>query len=120
MKCKSIKCILLTDDQENLKKCRSNNLLAFTVQEYVKGMKNRPDLLDKLAIYENSNVVKLKKNVGTILFPEHKPLSELKQGLKSGVFCQGTFQVSRDNYLEGNVFVQGEKHEEVFIQGKLN
>ena len=46
------------------------------------------------------------------LFPEHLPLSEIQRGLKSGRFVQGTFQASRENYLEANVNVQ-DKEEQV-------
>ncbi len=40
------------------------------------------------------------------VFPEHLPLSQIQKGLKFGRFLQGTFQASRDNYLEANVGVQ--------------
>lgn len=39
------------------------------------------------------------------MFPEHLPLSEIQRGLKVGRYVQGTFQASRENYLEANVNV---------------
>uniref|UniRef100_S4RX40 DIS3 exosome endoribonuclease and 3'-5' exoribonuclease n=1 Tax=Petromyzon marinus TaxID=7757 RepID=S4RX40_PETMA len=40
-------------------------------------------------------------------FPEHLPLSQLQQGVRSGRF-QGTFLASRENYLEGTLRVRGD------------
>ena len=38
-----------------------------------------------------------------VLFPEHLSLSDIQRGMKSGRYLQGTFQASRENYLEANV-----------------
>jgi hypothetical protein len=49
-----------------------------------------------------------------IIFPEHVPVSEIQRGIKSGKYLQGTFQASRENYLEANVFIQdSEKYTQV-------
>ena len=37
------------------------------------------------------------------VYPEHIPLSDIQKGLKLGRFHQGSFQTSRDNYLEALV-----------------
>ena len=37
------------------------------------------------------------------VYPEHLPLSDIQKGLKSGRYHQGSFQTSRDNYLEALV-----------------
>jgi exosome complex exonuclease DIS3/RRP44 len=56
-----------------------------------------------------------------IIFPEHKRLSDIQSGLKSGRLFQGSFQASRDNYLEANVFLHdNEKYPQLFIQGYKN
>uniref|UniRef100_S4RRK4 DIS3 exosome endoribonuclease and 3'-5' exoribonuclease n=1 Tax=Petromyzon marinus TaxID=7757 RepID=S4RRK4_PETMA len=54
-----------------------------------------------------------------VIFPEHLPLSQLQQGVRSGRFVQGTFLVSRENYLEGTLRVRGDgdSDKEVLIQG---
>ena len=39
------------------------------------------------------------------VFPEHLPLSEIQKGLKSGKYLQGSFQTSRENYMEASVGV---------------
>jgi exosome complex exonuclease DIS3/RRP44 len=43
------------------------------------------------------------------VFPAHLPLSEVQRGLKSGRLVQGTYQASRENYLEGNVMTEDGK-----------
>ena len=55
-----------------------------------------------------------KIDIFQLTFPEHLPLSKVQLGLKSGQFLQGSFQASRENYLEANVFVQdSEKYNQV-------
>lgn len=39
------------------------------------------------------------------LYPEHLALSEIQRGLKCGRYVQGSFQASRENYLEASVNV---------------
>uniref|UniRef100_S4R7N1 CSD1 domain-containing protein n=1 Tax=Petromyzon marinus TaxID=7757 RepID=S4R7N1_PETMA len=53
-----------------------------------------------------------------VIFPEHLPLSQLQQGVRSGRFVQGTFLASRENYLEGTLRVRGDgdSDKEVLIQ----
>ncbi len=46
------------------------------------------------------------------MFPAHLPLSEIQRGLKSGRFLQGSFQASRENYLEANVMLASKDDEE--------
>lgn len=41
---------------------------------------------------------------------------DIKKGLFSGLYKKGTFRSSRDNYLEGEVMVEG-LEKPVFIQG---
>ena len=38
-------------------------------------------------------------------YPEHLPLGDLQRGVLSGKYLQGTFQASRENYLEANVSI---------------
>lgn len=48
---------------------------------------------------------------GRIIFSEHLHLSKLQQGIKSGLYLQGTFRANRDNYLEATVWVHGDGDE---------
>lgn len=146
----SVAIVLLTDDIANRDHAREEGLIAFTckfhlslnrrcsqsalrvVKEYLSTF-NRPELLDRLVLKEES--FDLEKDIGKrkevsgsncpihwvshgnpfqITFPEHLPLSEVQRGLKSGKYLQGSFQASRENYLEANVFVQdSEKYNQV-------
>ena len=45
--------------------------------------------------------------------------ADLKRGLTSGKYLQGSFRASRDNYLEGEVMVSGQENP-LFIQGICN
>jgi len=41
--------------------------------------------------------------------PPHLTPAQIHQGIKSGKLMQGTFFASNDNFLEGNVFVEGQE-----------
>ena len=49
-------------------------------------------------------------------YPSHVSPVELKKGLVSAKYLKGGFRASRDNYLEGEVLVDGQE-KPVFIQG---
>ncbi len=106
-------------------------LVAFvSVYEYVRSLDNASELVDRLASEEDSSVSSIWLSYGPVVshtkpfsgnvtivslfqsfrsnkpvYPEHLPLSEIQQGLKSGRLHQGSFQTSRDNYMEGLVSV---------------
>ena len=121
-----IDIVLITDDNENKRRAVEEKVLAATCHEYVESL-NQPELMDRIAAKEDQSEVISEKSLKNaakfkeIIFPEHLRLSEIQQGLKSGRLIQGTFQVSRDNYLEATVFVHNnEKYSQVFIQGLKN
>ncbi|TKR80691.1 hypothetical protein L596_014723 [Steinernema carpocapsae] len=89
---------------------------TMTIKKYVKGMENNSVLLDKLSAYDQS----FEKNA-RIIYPEHLTQEQINAGLQSGRFCKGTFNVSRENYLEANVHVgSGDTGSTWFIQGRLH
>ncbi|XP_028836102.1 exosome complex exonuclease RRP44 [Denticeps clupeoides] len=110
-----LQVVLLTDDQDNKEKAEKNGILVYKCEEYVKSLIANPELVDRLALTSDQNEI----NSGKVLFLEHLPLSKIQAGIKSGIYLQGTFHASRDNYLEATVFVHGEAAErkEVLIQG---
>ena len=112
-----IRVVLITNDRENREKARALGLPAFTALEYAKSLTDHPSLVDRLANQEQDmdNAQKREKT----LFPEHLPLSAIQTGLKSGKYHQGTFQGSRQNYLEGHVNVAS-MEKWVFVQGLKN
>ncbi|NXS56277.1 RRP44 exonuclease, partial [Brachypteracias leptosomus] len=111
-----IQVILLTNDRTNKEKALEEGITAYTCEEYIKSLIANPDLLDRLACVSDEG-----KEIesGKIIFPEHIPLSKLQQGIKSGIYLQGTYRASRDNYLEATVWVHGdaEENKEILIQG---
>ncbi|XP_075927490.1 exosome complex exonuclease RRP44-like [Petromyzon marinus] len=84
------------------------------MEEYVRSLLDNPELIDRLALASEQDVVESR-----VIFPEHLPLSQLQQGVRSGRFVQGTFLASRENYLEGTLRVRGDgdSDKEVLIQG---
>lgn len=123
-----IKIILLSDDIENVRLATMQGIDAFTCREYVESL-NKPELVDRIAAKENESKLEINEKQLTdvtrknkhIIFPEHKKLSDIQTGLKSGRLFQGSYQASRENYLEANVFLHdNEKYPQLFIQGYKN
>ncbi len=118
---------MLSDDSNNRILAKKDGILTASCREYVQGL-NKPELLDRIAakevttaeIDENQVTDTTRKNK-QIIFPEHMSMADIQSGLKSGRLFQGTFQASRENYLEANVFLyDNEKYPQVFVQGYRN
>ena len=110
--------VLLTNDRLNKQKATSSGIESYTVLEYVQSLSTSAHLLDRLAQSDDMETVS-EFNRKKLYFPEHLPLSAIQLGLKSGKYLQGSFQGSRDNYLEGFVNVHSlEKW--VLVQGLEN
>ncbi|OXB66932.1 hypothetical protein ASZ78_014093 [Callipepla squamata] len=116
MQNEDVQVIFLTNDRNNKEKALEEGITAYTCEEYIKSLVANPDLVDRLACVSDEG-----KEIesGKIIFPEHLPLSKLQQGIKSGLYLQGTYRASRDNYLEATVWVHGdaEENKEIIIQG---
>ena len=61
------------------------------MDEYVKSLKEYPELQDKLAAPSNDDGDGHRKSI----YPEHLSPREILLGIKSGKFLQGTFYASR-------------------------
>ncbi|KAF4790676.1 exosome complex exonuclease RRP44 [Turdus rufiventris] len=111
-----IQVIFLTNDNTNKEKALEEGITAYTCEEYIKSLTANPELVDRLACVSDEG-----KEIegGKIIFPEHIPLSKLQQGIKSGVYLQGTYRANRENYLEATVWVHGdaEENKEIIVQG---
>jgi len=108
--------VLLTGNEASRDKARKEDIIAYTVFEYCEALLDCPGILDKLS--KSDTVVSTKSQ---IIFPEHFSVSKIHSGIKSGKLLQGTFQASRENYLEGNVSVQIDGTEKwILIQGLEN
>lgn len=111
--------ILVTNDRDNCEKARALGLQAFTVFEYAKSLKESRGLVDHLASVGQEGPGSSNERREKILFSEHLPLSVIQSGLKSGKYLQGSFQGSRENYLEGYVNVSS-LEKRVLVQGMQN
>ncbi|XP_038256782.1 exosome complex exonuclease RRP44 isoform X3 [Dermochelys coriacea] len=113
----TIQVILLTNDRNNKEKAVEEGLTAYTCEEYIKSLIANPDLIDRLACVSDEG-----KEIesGRIIFSEHLPLSKLQQGIKSGIYFQGTFRANRDNYLEATVWVHGDAEENKELKSSVS
>lgn len=68
-------------------------------------LENASFLLDKLC--KRSYTL---DSQGPDIFPCHLTPTEIHDGISSGKLLQGTFLASRENFLEGNVNVEGREH----------
>uniref|UniRef100_A0A5S6R1P7 RNB domain-containing protein n=1 Tax=Trichuris muris TaxID=70415 RepID=A0A5S6R1P7_TRIMR len=113
----AVDVVLLSNDAEMVKAAVEMGLLAMSLSDYVGGMKNCVELLDRMAVQR----ICIGTRPGNVKFAEYLPMSELRSGIGDGTLKQGTFMVSRENYLEANVYITNSKNEEkIFVQGLLN
>lgn len=104
--------VLLTQDAENRQKAKAQGLVALPVETYVRGMVEQPELMDKLASRQDqSSTPGLKP-----LFAEHLAPAAINRGVKSGQLLVGVFYLSRTNYTEASILVEG-RDQPVLIQG---
>ncbi|UPK98256.1 hypothetical protein LCI18_009191 [Fusarium solani-melongenae] len=94
--------VMLSDDQDNLRKAKADGLHALSLRDYVSGLEDGERLLDMVA--ESQNQGSFKKQ-GQMLYPEYFTLSRMMTGVKAGLMHQGIFNVSPYNYLEGSIKV---------------
>jgi exosome complex exonuclease DIS3/RRP44 len=94
--------VMLSDDQENLRKARSQGLNALSLKEYVGSLENGDKLLDMVADSQSQGGF---KKLSQMLYPEYFSLSRMMTGVKAGLMHQGIFNVSPYNYLEGSIKV---------------
>ena len=114
--------ILLTNDEDNLRKARGDGLKAYKVKDYVERFSGVPELVDIVAGGSGggggggeSDFVP--DRAGPADFEKHLTLKEIQVGLKTGTLYQGTFHTSRDTRREGYVNVRGLDHP-VLLRGK--
>ncbi|XP_043496983.1 exosome complex exonuclease RRP44 [Polistes fuscatus] len=110
---KKVLVVLLTDDADNKMKAAQEDIPVFSMEEYVQSLEKSNFLLDKLS-KRNFQL----ETEGREFFPCHLPPSELHYGIKNGKYFQGTFSASRENFLEGNVNVDGIE-KSILVQGRM-
>lgn len=87
--------------------------IVFSVEKYVNGL-NNITLVDKLS---NRSCI-VEDTSKEPMFPPHLTPAQIHQGIKAGKLMQGTFFASNDNFLEGNVFVDGQEKNVCLIDTK--
>lgn len=106
------KIVFLTDDAANRKAAQEENIVSYSIKEYVKHLKESNVLQDKIA--QNSSHV----NFGGIeVYPPHLTTVEILNGIKDGKLYQGTFRASRVNFLEGFISVESFT-DDILVQGR--
>ena len=101
---KAIQCpaiVMLSDDKENLKKAKSENLSACTLSDYVSDLEDANRLLDMISASRQGQ--EPRSTAGEQLYPDYFSLSKMMTGIRAGTLHQGIFNVSPYNYLEGSV-----------------
>ncbi|KAL8959840.1 MAG: hypothetical protein Q9193_003363 [Seirophora villosa] len=94
--------VMLSDDKDNLRKAKAENLPASSLKEYVSGLEDADRLLDMISA---SRSVQDSKKAAEQLYPDYSSMSKMMTGVRAGTLHQGIFNVSPYNYLEGSVRV---------------
>ena len=95
--------VMLSDDKENLRKAKTENLSACSLSEYVAGLENANQLLDMISVSRQGQ--EPRSNAAEQLYPDYFSLSKMMTGIRASTLHQGVFNVSTYNYLEGSVHV---------------
>ncbi|KAM7260331.1 hypothetical protein ACFE04_016072 [Oxalis oulophora] len=115
--------LLLTNDRENQRKATQDGIHAQTIESYVKSL-GQPELLDLLVQPKQEDVTMddvedLRPSKRKVVYPEHKPMSEITSGLHRGIYHQGKLRVNRYNPFEA--YVGSESiGDEIIIYGRDN
>ncbi|KAH6569232.1 hypothetical protein BASA50_002851 [Batrachochytrium salamandrivorans] len=108
--------VLITDDRDNRTKATSDGLIAFSLGQYVETIPGYPELVDMVAVLghdtEMDNNTEVDKR---FVYTEHLSLLQMSAGFKSGVFHQGTLNISTHNFLEGSSMIRIDG-EEMIVQ----
>ncbi|KAF2733192.1 RNB-domain-containing protein [Polyplosphaeria fusca] len=95
--------VMISDDRDNLRKSKADNIPATTLSDFVSGLENADELLDMISAAQERREVRSAKT--EVFYPEYFTMSKMMTGVKAGTLHQGIFNVSPYNYLEGSVHV---------------
>ncbi|PIN23397.1 Exosomal 3'-5' exoribonuclease complex, subunit Rrp44/Dis3 [Handroanthus impetiginosus] len=119
----AVRVLLITNDRENKKKAINSGISAETVESYVK-LLGQPALLDLIVQPQSEDVIMedaedMRPAKRKIIYPEHKPMSEITSGLHRGIYHQGKLRVNRYNPFEA--YVGSESiGDEIIVYGRTN
>jgi len=95
--------VMLSDDKENLRKAKDENINACTLSDYVSGLDDADRLLDMIDASRQGQ--EARGSAAEQIYPDYYTLSKMRTGITAGTLHQGIFNVSPYNYLEGSVHV---------------
>lgn len=95
--------IMLSDDNDNLRKAKAEKLSACSLSEYVTGLEDANRLLDMISAARQGQ--ESRSTSAEKVYPDYFTLAKMMTGVKAGTLHQGIFNVSMYNYLEGSVHV---------------
>lgn len=95
--------VMLSDDKENLRKARADNISACSLSDYVSGLDDTDRLLDMIDASRQGQ--ETRGSAAEQMYPYYYTLSKMMTGITAGTLHQGIFNVSPYNYLEGSVHV---------------
>uniref|UniRef100_A0A8D9BV86 Protein DIS3 homolog n=1 Tax=Cacopsylla melanoneura TaxID=428564 RepID=A0A8D9BV86_9HEMI len=108
-----VRVILLTADARNKELATGEGLLSCSIEAYISQLTNGEPLLDKLSKIDAAVMTSVKDNI----YPVHATPTEIHAGVKNKTLLQGSFQASRENFLEGQVNCEGYE-KPILVQGR--
>lgn len=95
-----IKCLLLTNDRENVQLATKDKINSLTLQGYLSVLPDSEELLDLLPSTSDdfSRRVEIK-------YPDYYTTARVMAGVRNGTLHQGIINVSSYNFLEGSISV---------------
>ncbi|KAJ3482729.1 hypothetical protein NLG97_g7488 [Lecanicillium saksenae] len=96
--------VMLTDDQDNIRKAKKEGIDAATLRGYIGSLADGENLLDMIPESQSQGREDINKG-SQPLYPEYFTVSRMMTGVKAGLMHQGIFNVSPYNYLEGSIKV---------------
>lgn len=109
----NVRVVLLSEDKRNRELAADDGLVTCSIEQYIQSLESSAALLDKLS--KKDAVVE--SSVKDSLYPLHLSPSEIHSGIKSKRLLQGSFQASRENFLEGQVNCEGYE-KPILVQGR--
>lgn len=95
--------VMLSDDKENLRKAKAENINACSLSKYVSGLDDADRLLDMIDASRQGQ--EARGSIAEQIYPNYFTLSKMMTGITAGTLHQGIFNVSPYNYLEGSIHV---------------
>ncbi|KAJ1902129.1 exosome catalytic subunit dis3 [Coemansia sp. IMI 209127] len=116
----SIAPVLVTNDEDNLRKARDHGIHACRMDECLRVYSEHPELLDMMGsvtIQDRSAA-----DPSWSGYSDYMSSVQVQAGLKSGILLQGTLQIAPYNYLEGSIYATfpDGKERRVLVLGREN